>query len=360
MKSDILSIKQLFCLMLLFQLGSIGVNFGGHAGKDTWMLLVLGVIEGIVLFILYYMLYKQYPTLSYIQILQHILGKWLGTSLCLVYIFYFMYIGSRVVRDFTEIITLHILYETPAWFISSTLLLTVSYAGYKGIHTAARVGIILLKKFFILWFLFVVGIGLSHLFHISNLQPMFPQKWGSIFRNILPLTIPYGGMITFLMLFVYTSQKVEILKKGVWSILISGSILVISTIINIGVLGGEISQELSFPLLISSSLIKIDAFIQRLEPVGILLLIIGVFFKVFVFHYTACLAIAQVFKFKIIHIIPIVSSMMIGISILGAKNNIIHFYIGFQLIPFYMHIPLQIIIPIVLLCSSLIYKRKSI
>ncbi|MGR5897516.1 GerAB/ArcD/ProY family transporter [Bacillus cereus] len=249
-------------------------------------------------FIVYCSLHKQYPTFTYVQLIQHLLGKWLGIPICLLYSGYFMYIGSRIVRDFTEILTLHILYITPAWCIASVLLLVVGYAGYKGIQTTARVGMIGLKIFFIFWFLFIMGIFLSHLFHISNLQPIAPTKWPPIFLNILPLTIPYGGMITFLMLFAYTSQKDEIFKNGLWSILISGFLLVSTTVLNIGVLGGLIAQELSFPMLTTSSLIKIGSFIQRLEPIAIILLIIGSFFKIFIFHYTTCLSIDQIFQCK--------------------------------------------------------------
>ncbi|MBG9517046.1 spore gernimation protein KC [Bacillus thuringiensis] len=360
MNSHTLPIKQLFYLMLLFQLGSIGVNFGGHIGKDAWISLILGTIEGMGLFILYYLLYKQHPSLTYTQILQHTLGKWIGTILSLLYSSYFIYIGARVVRDFTEILNLHILYQTPAWFISIFFLITVSYAGYKGLHTTSRVGMILLKMFLVLWLLFLIGVFLSHLFHLSNLQPLTPQNWRPIFKNILPLTIPYGGMITFLMLFVYTSQKDKIFKNGIWSIFISGFFLVATTILNIGILGGSIAQELSFPLLTSSSLIKIDAFIQRLEPIAIILLIIGVFFKVYIFHYTACLSISQVFKWKEIHIIPTISILMACISVFGAENNITHFYIGFHILPYYVHVPMQIIIPLIVLCIPLIYKRKSL
>ncbi|HDR8449189.1 TPA: GerAB/ArcD/ProY family transporter [Bacillus cereus] len=360
MNSHTLPIKQLFSLMILFQLGSIGVNFGGHLGKDAWISLALGVIEGSALFFVYHLLYRQYPTFTYVQFIQHIVGKWLGIPLCLLYSFYFMYIGSRVVRDFTELLTLHVLYETPDWCISSGLILVIAYAGYKGIHTTARVGMILLKFFCVLWFLFVIGIFLSHLFHLSHLQPLTPSKWRPIFQNILPLTIPYGGMITFLMLFAYTSQKDKILQKGLWSIFISGFFLVATTILNIGVLGGMVSQELSFPLLTSSSLIKIEDFIQRLEPLAIILLIIGVFFKVFIFHYTACLSIEQVLQCKKRESLPIISGLMIALSILGASNNVTHLYIGFHILPYYVHIPLQIIIPIGLLCTSVISKKKSL
>lgn len=359
MNLHILSIKQLFYLMILFQLGSIGVNFGGHLGKDSWISLAVGVIEGSILFIVYFLLHKQYPTFTYVQLIQHLLGKWVGIPICLLYSGYFIYIGSRVVRDFTEILTLDILYTTPAWCIMSVLLLAIGYAGYKGLQTTARVGMIVLKVFFMLWILFVIGIFLSHLFHISNLQPIAPITWRPIFRNILSLTVPYGGMITFLMLFAYTSEKDEIFQKGIWSIFISGVLLVSTTVLNVGVLGGLISQELSFPMLTISSLIKIGSFIQRLEPIAIILLIIGTFFKTFIFHYTACLSINQIFKCKETVSIPIVSGLMMALSILGASNNITHLYIGFQFIPYYVHLPLQILVPTGLLCISIFSKKRA-
>ncbi|MEJ9167184.1 spore gernimation protein KC, partial [Bacillus thuringiensis] len=61
-----------------------------------------------------------------------------------------------------------------------------------------------------------------------------------------------------------------------------------------------------------------------------------------------------------IHIIPTISILMACISVFGAENNITHFYIGFHILPYYVHVPMQIIIPLIVLCIPLIYKRKSL
>lgn len=360
MKSGNIHIQQLFHLMILFQLGSIGINLGDHIGKDTWISLLLGMMEGGGLFFIYYSLHRQYPNYTYAQILRELLGGFLGTCLIFLYSGYFMYIGSRVVRDLTEILTFHTLYETPTWCIAIVLLLTISYAGYKGLDTTARAAGILLKLFLFLWVTFLIFIFLSGLFHPQYLQPILQHGWQPLIQNILPLTIPYGGMITFLMLFPYVRQKEQILKKGLYGIIISGTILTLTMVLNIGILGEVVTQELDFPLLTSSGLIRVGTFIQRLEPVAIILLIIGVFFKVFIFYYTSSLSLACALNKKnSICMLLVTSIIMAGLSILGADNNISHLYIGFKIMPYYFHIPFQIIIPLGLLLLSLVHTDDS-
>ncbi|MGG1327885.1 endospore germination permease [Bacillus tropicus] len=360
MKSGNIHIQQLFHLMILFQLGSIGINLGNHIGKDMWISFLLGMMEGAILFIIYYSLHRQYPNYTYAQILQELLGRFLGTCLIFLYSGYFIYIGSRVVRDIAEILTFHTLYETPTWFISIVLLLATSYAGYKGIDTTARAAGILLKLFLFLWITFLIFIFLSGLFHLQYLQPILQHGWQPLIQNILPLTIPYGGMITFLMLFPYIRQKDQIFKRGLYGILISGTILTITMVLNIGILGEIVTLELDFPLLTSSGLIRVGTFIQRLEPVAIILLIIGVFFKVFIFHYTSSLSLAFALNKKnSICMLLVTSIIMACLSIFGAANNISHLYIGLEILPYYFHIPFQIIIPIGLLLLSLVHTDDS-
>ncbi|MGQ7114401.1 GerAB/ArcD/ProY family transporter [Escherichia sp. TWPC-MK] len=55
MKAKKLQIKQLFYLMILFQVGTIGLNLGTEAGRDAWISLIIGMLEGAILFSVYYL-----------------------------------------------------------------------------------------------------------------------------------------------------------------------------------------------------------------------------------------------------------------------------------------------------------------
>ncbi|CCW06144.1 MULTISPECIES: GerAB/ArcD/ProY family transporter [Bacillus] len=358
MKAKKLQIKQLFYLMILFQLGTIGLNLGTEAGKDAWISLIIGMLEGAILFSVYYLIHKRYNYKTYTCILQAAFGRYIGISITFLSCAYFLYLGSRVTRDLAEILTLHILYETPIWSIIISFLCVTSYAAYKGLLPVANAGRICLHLFAFFILSFIVLVFLSGIFHVENILPSLQYGWRPILQNFLPMMIPYGESIIFLILFPYITEKKQIFVKGIMSILISGSILSITTLLNIGILGDLVTKHFDFPLLLSTSLIRIGTFIQRLEPLGIILLIIGVFFKVFLFQYSAILSIASFFSKKYFY--AILCTTFVLMSLLGifmANQNINHIFIGLKIVPYYLHIPFQIILPITLLILSFFCKN---
>ncbi|MED3330331.1 endospore germination permease [Bacillus thuringiensis] len=357
MKIHQIRVQQFFHLMILFQLGTIGLNLGAGAGKDSWISLSIGMLEGTLLFCMYYRIYKIYAPLSYVEILQNALGYWLGTFISLLYGLYFAYIGARITRDLSEILTLHILYETPIWIIIFLFVLTTSYVLYKGLNTVARVGTICIYMFGSFFVLFVGLVVISGIFHIDNIQPVLQYGWSPILQNILPVMIPYGEMISFLLLMRFCSEQPKIFSAGIYSILISGSILTTTTFLNIGILGYLISNSFGFPLLISADLIRVGSFIQRLEPLAILLFMIGIFFKVSVLQASSVFSFSLLIHKKHFYkCIFIIGCLMLFLAIIMTKNNINHIYTGFHIVPYYLHLPFQIIIPLILLGRSFFYK----
>ncbi|HFJ9287262.1 TPA: GerAB/ArcD/ProY family transporter [Bacillus toyonensis] len=360
MKVQKLQIKQLFYLMILFQLGTIGLNLGTEAGKDAWISLIIGMLEGVVLFSIYCLVYKQYNYKTYTCILQTAFGRYIGVGITFLSCAYFLYLGSRVTRDLAEILTLHILYETPIWSIIISFLCVTSYATYKGLLPTANVGRICLHLFSVFIIFFIALVFLSGIFHMENILPSLQYGWNPILQNFLPMMIPYGETMIFLIIFPYIIEKKQIFVKGIISIVISGSILSITTLLNIGILGELVAKHFDFPLLLSTSLIRIGTFIQRLEPLGIILLIIGVFFKVFLFQYSAILSIASFFSKKYFYtVLCIIFILMSLLGIFMTNQNINHIYVGLQIVPYYLHIPFQIILPITLLILSFFCKHSD-
>ncbi|PEO39957.1 GerAB/ArcD/ProY family transporter [Bacillus wiedmannii] len=355
-----ISVKQFFNLMILFQLGSIGVNLGSNVGKDAWISTLMGMIVGFVAFLLYFYLHKPYLDKTYTQILQHVFGKWIGNGLVIIYSIYFVYIGARITRDIAELLTLNIYYATPQWIICSMMVAITTYSVYKGIEVIAKLGELFFFIMILLWGTFIFFILLSGIFHFIELQPMLENGWVPIVRSTFPitLTVPYGETLAFLMIFPYVMQKSEILPKGLFSILVSGIILTLTTMINIGVLGSYMLKHIPFPLLTSSSLIHVGSFIQRLEPLAILMLFIGMYFKISVFQYVACISLSELYKVNTYHsLVPVMSVSMIIGAIFMSRNNIEHFDIGIKFIPYFVHVPLQFTVPLVAILILLIRKK---
>lgn len=90
-------------------------------------------------------------------------------------------------------------------------------------------------------------------------------------------------MICFTMLMPYLNN----VKKGPWviaaGIFVSGILLSMTMALNISVLGTDIVRRSPFPLMPTISKISISDFIQRVDILIVMVLIIGVFFKLSVF-----------------------------------------------------------------------------
>ena len=173
MEKEKIKASQLFMLVVLFEMGSaILVGLGADTKQDAWIAILLGLAGGIVLFLVYYRLFLYYPDLPLTSYLQKITGKWIGRVLALLYIIYFIYCATRVLRDFGALLTTTIYTSTPLLVINALMILTIIYGIHKGFEVIARVG----ELFFLLIYLMaIIGFGLiaiSGLIHLENLQPI--------------------------------------------------------------------------------------------------------------------------------------------------------------------------------------------
>ena len=76
MEKTKLSAIQLFAMMFIFELGTaLVVSYGITAKKDAWLAILLGMCCGIVLFFIYYFLFRQYPNVPLTEYAKKILEE---------------------------------------------------------------------------------------------------------------------------------------------------------------------------------------------------------------------------------------------------------------------------------------------
>ncbi|PAB56347.1 GerAB/ArcD/ProY family transporter [Anaeromicrobium sediminis] len=360
MEKSKINIRQLFSLMVLFEIGSaIVVGLGMKAKQDAWLAIILGMVSGLLLFLIYGYIFYQYPNLPLTSCIQKILGRYLGTLLAFSYILYFIYIASRVLRDFGELIVTTTLDGTPLIIVNLLIILVVAYGSYLGLEVLARAGEILFMFMIVLVLLFVSFLFISNLPKIENLQPFLQDGLKPVLTTVFPLTLtfPFGEMIVFNMFLPYLNKPKEGIKTGLHAMILSGILLSAVIALNISVLGVHNAANATFPSYKSIQKINIGNFIQRLDIIGIITLIIGGFFKIGIFSYGAVIGLADLFKVKkhdkLVYAVSIV--VFIG-SIQIANNFSEHIEIGLDKVPTYVHIPLQVVVPLLLLFVILIRK----
>jgi spore germination protein KB len=363
MEKEKINASQLFILVVLFEMGSaILVGLGADAKQDAWIAILLGLAGGIVLFFVYYQLFLYYPDLPLTSYLQKITGKWIGRLLALLYIIYFIYCATRVLRDFGELLTTTSYTATPLIVINSLMILTIIYGIYKGFEVIARVG----ELFFLLIYLMaIIGFGLiavSGLIHLENLQPILENGVGPVIKTFLgqTITFPFGEMVVFTMFLPYVNDQKKVKIACIGGMVLAGINIAITAVINVATLGAELFGRANFPLFTTIGKIQLADFIERLDVLFILYLMIGGFFKVTIFFYAAVAGTTDLFNFKDQHKL----SFPIGFIILIASITIAstfaeHNKEGLEVVPIYVHWPFQIIIPTFLLIIAFFRNRKK-
>ncbi|MEH7481063.1 GerAB/ArcD/ProY family transporter [Neobacillus drentensis] len=344
---------QLFSVMFLFELGSaILVGMAREAKQDAWITVILGTACGFVLFLMYSKLYKMNPSLPLTSYLRKILGGYLGWIIGLIYIIYFIYIASRVLRDFEELLVISAYPSSTLLTIGVIMVICVMYAAYKGLEVFFRIAELCLFLIVIMLVFLVFFEIASGIIKLNHFLPVLEYGWRPIFKTLFPTTItfPFGELVAFTMLLPYLNKKEKVNKVGITAIALSGFFLTLFTLLNIAVIGADITERSSFPILTAVSYINIADFIQRLDIVVIISMVILGFVKITVFFFCAIIGTADLFHIKepkkLIYpmgIILIISSIII------ANGYIEHIHEGLKVVPYYLHLPLQIGIPILLL-----------
>ncbi|WP_416826305.1 GerAB/ArcD/ProY family transporter [Ectobacillus polymachus] len=355
--------EQLFAMMTLFELGSsLVVGLGMEAKKDAWLAILLGWAGGMMIYFIYGSLFRHYPDLPLTGYLQKILGKYIGTILGLIYILYFIYISSRVLRDFGELLSGSAYDQTPLFVINSLMIVTIIYVLRKGMIVLARTGLLLFTLFLILWILGNALVFISGLVDMKNLLPILEKGWKPVLKTAFPLTytFPFGEMIIFTMIFPYLTKPQQAIKIGWAALTGSALLLILTSIVNIAALGVDIASRAAFPLLATIEKVNILNFLQRLDIIVILTLIIGGFFKISLFFYAAVIGTSNLFKVKRHETLIFPIGMIILFSSVQIASNFTeHLFEGLKVVPIYLHLPLQTGIPLLLLIIAWFRKRLN-
>ncbi|WP_226530660.1 GerAB/ArcD/ProY family transporter [Metabacillus niabensis] len=356
---------QLFILIFHFEVGSsIVVGVGLNAKQDAWLAILLALIGGILLFLIYFTLFKQHPNKTLTEYLEVILGKYIGKIVAFIYILYFFYIAGRVLRDFGDLIITTTLDNTPLLMVNLIVVLLVLYSYHLGLEVIARAGSIFFIILLTLALFFFISAFIDQLPKFENLLPVLEKGWEPVLKTVFPLTLtfPFGEIIVFTMIFPLLNRQDQVFKAGLTSLIFSGILLMFTMTIIFSVLGPTIGSTAQFPLMEAIEKVNIANFIQRLDPIALGILIIGIYFKITIFYFGALYGFEKVFKLKKKkrkYLLFLTGGGLLASSIYMAEGLTEHLRIGLDVIPLYVHIPLQVCIPLVLfLISTIKVKMK--
>lgn len=361
MMQEKIGTTQLFYIMLMFEVGSTVIfGLGAAAKQDAWLVIIVSMLCGLILMWVYTKLFEYYPEDTLTQMIPKIVGRFIGYPVVVIYILYFVYIASRVARDFGELIVGTLLPKTPMVVVISGFMLVIVYCLYGGLEVFGRAGeafVPLLFFFALVTWTIIYG---SHVVDMERLTPILEKGIGPVWEAAFPLTItfPFGETVLFMMFWPALHDPQKAKKVGLTVILVAGIVLTINMINIISVIGYDWLSKETYPLLAAVRTAAIGNFIERIDAVVTITMILGGFFKVGSFLYGAGLGTAQLFNMKSYRAMVILLGItVVPLSFIIAESYMEHLEIGLKKIPFLLHIPLQIVVPILLLVIAAIRKR---
>jgi spore germination protein KB len=361
LSKETISLTQLFIIILIFEMGSATVvGIGSEAKQNVWLaILIAGGIGVLYILMLHYLLSKKQGK-NFFEIVEMALGKWIGRVIIFLYIIYFVYISARVLRDFGELIVSTIFIYTPIEIISITIMFTIIYMLKSGIEVVSRTSEIFFPYVFSFTFLVGIFIMLSGELHISYMLPILAEGFKPVFKSIFPdlLTFPFGELIAFAIVLPYVTKFKKAKGFAVASVITSTIILVYSAVIQVMTLGYEMKGRANFPLLSAAREVSILDFIERVDIVVVFVVMYGIIVKICIFFFGALKGLEQISKRPYrVYLIPI-GSLIALVSILITGNFAEHIEEGLEIVPLYIHVPFQFILPLFILVI-MIFKTRG-
>ncbi|CAM4371136.1 GerAB/ArcD/ProY family transporter [Paenibacillus tarimensis] len=358
-----ISILQQFVLIFLFQVGSAIVVGAGAADakQDLWIAEIVACAIGLILVVIYVYILRLKPGYDLYDILSLVFGRWPGRLLAVLYILYFFYISARVLRDFTELLIIDVLPETPLEIVTLLFILTVIYMVYMGIEVLGR-----MSETFVPYFItFVLLITLFLIFgqdiSVENLLPVLGDGWEPVLKVVFPelVTFPYGETVVLMIIMAHTTHPRYMPLTALLATVLSGSVLSYHAFLMIAVLGGDMVARSTFPLLSVVREVSIANFIERLDALVVFIMMVGIFVKVSLFFYGGLKGLEFLTRIPFRHFV-LPCGLMVGfLSIIIAANFAEHIEEGVQIVPLFFHVPFQIIIPVLLLAVLLIQRWRQ-
>jgi spore germination protein KB len=131
------------------------------------------------------------------------------------------------------------------------------------------------------------------------------------------------------------------------------------TALKISVLSVDYVARSSFPFLNAVREISLANFIERLDPFVVFIMMLGIFIKVGLFFYGGLKGLEYVFQRPYRQFSFPIGMLVALFSILIAGSFTEHIEEGLEFVPLYLHLPLQIGIPLVLALILMWKKHRK-
>jgi len=324
--------------------------------KDAWLSATLSSIIALFITVMIVFLSKRHPDLSFVEMCMELLGTWGGRLVSFIYLWFFLHIAYLSVRQFSEVIHMTMMPETPVSFLNIVMTIAIIFTVTRGLKAIAQtssltVPISIALILFTL-ILFIKDIRMEALLPVME-KGIKPVLFGSLVPAIL-----YGESLLILVFFPYVKDKHNMLSLSIIASIFSSILFIFVTIIVISVFGANEAKKITFPLFSLTKIMSISNI--RYEALMIYVWTVLLFVKATIYFYASVISIGQWLSLKSYKglIIPVgVFILIFSFEAFESTRDIINFFS--QKYYILLAYTIEILVPLLLIFISILRKRKT-
>ncbi|NRD80105.1 endospore germination permease [Bacillus sp. BRMEA1] len=355
--------RQFRLLIILYIIGGtilvVPASLTSMADQDGWIAGLFGLAIGTLFVWLYTALIKHLETLTLVEYLEEIFGKWMGKFISLLYLFYLIILSALEVRNIGDFLTTHLIPETPIEVVYIIYLGIVIYGARIGIENLSRGAEIFFPYVFMLFLILVLSIAPQ--FRLENIQPVLASGMKPIFQATFPfLGVPFLQLPIFFMILPYVNGLKGVKKSFFIGTFIGGLTLILITLLCILVLGSEITARNIYPSYILARKINIANFFQRIEVIMTITWFITIFYKTTILFYAVSTGLAQTFNLRDHRFLTIPLGMLLMVLSIIIAPNIVYMDKMIKTIWTPYSLTFGLVLPLLLLALSGLRKKREV
>lgn len=358
MQNEVISDKQGISITATYTLGSaLVLGTGLIAKQDAWVSVIFAVILTIPIVMMYARILSLFPGNDIFDISQIIFGKVIGKIFSILFIWFAFFLGTIVLRIFGLFINSMSLSETPQIVPMTMVGILCGYGVISGVEVLGRWAEFFLN--FIIVYIIISTLLLFNKMDVNNILPVMYNGIKPVLIGIFAaVAYPFAETLVMVMIFSNLKDKKSPYRIFFWGIIVSGVIVLTATIRNILTLGNVVSK-FYFPSYIAVSRVNIGDFLQRLEILVALVLLIAGYMQIVSCLLAACRGISKLFgcdNYRFI-VWPI-TLIMINYSYFIIKNTIEMEQWAVKIWRYYA-IGFEILLPLIIYIGAEIKVRRN-
>lgn len=302
MQKEKINSYQFLVLVIFFSIGTSILNIpsvlAADSKQDAWISAIIGTGIGLLVIWLLTTIGLWFPQLTYVQINEKILGKWLGKVVSLLFVLMSFLFTSNLLVQSGVFLTTNMMPNTPMVALNILMAFILVMGVRLGLETIARTAEVLIVVFFSLLFILVASI--SPTIQVENIQPILEVGTKTIIQSSFYVFVTSSvNAVVLLMIFPACIDKIKYARKSfLIGNLIGGIVVIIITFLCISVLNAEETARQIYPSYILAKRISFGDFIERIEALMAALWIMAIYFKMVLYFYVSVIGMAQILNLK--------------------------------------------------------------